>query len=100
MRKDFSFPLDLGGTPFQKAVWKEVAKIPYGETRSYKQVAQAIRRPTAFRAVAQSIGANPVAIIIPCHRVVASPGSTQPLGGYAWGVDLKKRLLDHERTHR
>ncbi len=86
-------PLDLKGTPFQKSVWSELLRIPAGATRSYGEIAKRIRRPTAFRAVAQACGANPVAIVVPCHRVVSSDGS---LGGYGGGLDRKRLLLANE----
>src|SRR5215213_4746399 len=82
---DRPLELDLHGTPFQLAVWKEMLRIPAGSTRSYAQVARKIGRPTAFRAVAQACGANPVPVVVPCHRVVASNG----LGGYTGGIDRK-----------
>ena len=85
-------PLDLHGTPFQVAVWKEMLSIPAGRTRSYAEVAKNIGRPTAFRAVAQACGANPVPVVVPCHRVVASNG----LGGYTGGIDRKIALLAAE----
>jgi AraC family transcriptional regulator of adaptative response/methylated-DNA-[protein]-cysteine methyltransferase len=86
-------PLDLHGTPFQLAVWKEMLRIPAGRTRSYGEVAKSIGRPTAFRAVAQACGANPVPVVVPCHRVVASGGK---LGGYTGGIDRKIALLEAE----
>jgi len=82
--------LDLGGTPFQKKVWSELLRIPYGETRSYKQIAVAIQMPTASRAVGQAVASNPVPIFVPCHRVLRSDGS---LGGFGCGVEIKKKLL-------
>jgi AraC family transcriptional regulator of adaptative response/methylated-DNA-[protein]-cysteine methyltransferase len=85
--------LDLRGTPFQMEVWNEMLRIPVGSTRSYADVAKRIGRPKAFRAVAQACGANPVAIVVPCHRVVASRGG---LGGYGLGVDKKILLLAAE----
>ena len=89
---DKKLPLDLHGTPFQLAVWKEMLRIPPGRTRSYGEVARNIGRPTAFRAVAQACGANPVPVVVPCHRVVASNG----LGGYTGGIDRKIALLEAE----
>jgi len=94
-RTGFDVPLDLRGTPFQRAVWDVLLKIPYGETRSYAEVAQAIGRPTAHRAVGSANNANPVALIVPCHRVIAADGG---LGGYGGGVELKARLLAMERS--
>lgn len=86
-------PLDLQGTDFQLRVWKEMLRIPAGSTRSYAEVARQIGRPTAYRAVAQACGANPVPIVVPCHRVVASGGK---LGGYTGGIDRKLALLASE----
>ncbi len=86
-------PLDLQGTDFQLRVWKEMLRIPAGSTRSYADVARQIGRPTAYRAVAQACGANPVPIVVPCHRVVASGGK---LGGYTGGIDRKLALLASE----
>ena len=90
-------PLDVRGTAFQQLVWRTLLSIPSGETRSYAQVAAAIGQPTAMRAVAQACAANPVAIVIPCHRVVRSDGA---LGGYAGGVERKERLLAIEAGGR
>jgi O-6-methylguanine DNA methyltransferase len=84
--------LDLHGTPFQVEVWKEMLRIPPGRTRSYGEVARNIGRPKAFRAVAQACGANPIPVVVPCHRVVASNG----LGGYTGGIDRKIALLEAE----
>jgi O-6-methylguanine DNA methyltransferase len=92
-RREFSFPLDLRGTAFQLACWHALLKIPYGETRSYRDIAQAIGHPHAYRAVGMSNNRNPVAIIVPCHRVIASSGS---LCGYGGGLDTKRQLLDLE----
>ncbi len=89
-RLDFSCPLDLYGTPFQLEVWQALCRIPYGETRSYAQIAQAIGRPLAVRAVGAANGANPVGIIVPCHRVIGSNGS---LTGYGGGLPMKEWLL-------
>jgi AraC family transcriptional regulator of adaptative response/methylated-DNA-[protein]-cysteine methyltransferase len=85
--------LDLRGTPFQLAVWEALLAIPAGQTRSYADVARAIGRPTAARAVAQACGANRVGVIVPCHRVIGSDGS---LTGFAGGTDLKRALLVRE----
>ena len=95
MLKEFKTPLHIMGSPFQRGVWEELQRIPFGETRSYAELAKAIGRPTAFRAVAQANGANRLALIVPCHRVVYSNGS---LGGYAGGVNKKKWLLSHEKA--
>ncbi len=89
----FELPLDLRGTAFQRAVYREVARIPYGETRSYGEVARRMGRPRAVRAVGASNGANPIPLVVPCHRVVASGGR---LGGYGGGLALKQRLLAME----
>lgn len=88
-------PLDVRATAFQRQVWQALRAIPIGETRSYRQVAAAIGRPTAARAVASACAANPVAVVVPCHRVVREDRS---LGGYRWGVRRKQRLLDAERA--
>jgi AraC family transcriptional regulator of adaptative response/methylated-DNA-[protein]-cysteine methyltransferase len=87
---DSDVPLDLQGTDFQREVWNQLLSIPAGSTRSYLDVAQAIKRPKATRAVAQACGANPVAVVVPCHRVVMSDGS---LGGYSGLPGVKKALL-------
>jgi methylated-DNA-[protein]-cysteine S-methyltransferase len=94
-RREFSMPLDLRGTPFQLACWNALLAIPYGETRTYADIARAIEHPTAFRAVGMANNRNPVAIIVPCHRVIATGGS---LCGYGGGLDLKRKLLDLERV--
>lgn len=86
----FSCPLDLHGTPFQVAVWEALYRIPYGQTRSYAQIAQAIGKPKAVRAVGAANGANPVAVIVPCHRVIGSNGT---LTGYGGGLPMKHWLL-------
>ncbi|MBW0145452.1 bifunctional DNA-binding transcriptional regulator/O6-methylguanine-DNA methyltransferase Ada [Sphingomicrobium clamense] len=86
-------PLDVAGTAFQEAVWQELRKIPPGETRSYAELAAAVGKPGAVRAAGSANGANHVSVLIPCHRVVRSDGS---LGGYAWGLEIKKRLLEAE----
>lgn len=90
-RRDFQVSLDLSGyTPFQRQVWEATRRIPYGETRSYAWLARQIGKPRAARAVGQALGANPVPMLVPCHRVLASDGS---LGGYTGGLALKRRLL-------
>lgn len=94
-RRKFTVPLDLRGTPFQMQVWKALLRIPYGETRSYGEIARAVGRPKAARAVGMANHTNPVAIVVPCHRVVASDGS---LGGYAGGLEMKSRLLRLEAS--
>lgn len=92
----FSVPLVTPGSAFRKAVWKELQKIEYGTTRTYSQQAAAIGNLKSIRAVAAANGANPVAIVIPCHRVVGSGGS---LTGYAGGIERKRWLLEHERKN-
>ncbi|MBI2165978.1 MAG: methylated-DNA--[protein]-cysteine S-methyltransferase [Chloroflexi bacterium] len=92
-RRRFSPHLDLRGTPFQCQVWGALLAIPYGETRTYLQIAQAIGRPGAVRAVGQAIGANPLSIVVPCHRVIGSDGS---LTGYGGGLERKRHLLELE----
>ena len=92
-RTQFSLPLDLSGTPFQLAVWGELRKIPYGSTRSYIDIARSLDKPGAARAVGMANHENPIAVVIPCHRVVGSDGS---LTGYAGGLHLKKQLLGIE----
>jgi len=92
----FDCKLDFRGTPFQKRVWSALTKIPYGQTRSYKEIAQAIGHPKAFRAVGNANGQNSIPLIIPCHRVIESNGR---LGGFGHGVKVKKQLLDFEKTH-
>ncbi len=92
-RRQFSVPLDLRGTEFQLKCWRALLDIPYGETRSYRDLARAIGHPQAFRAVGMSNNRNPVAIVVPCHRVIAADGS---LCGYGGGLDVKRRLLDLE----
>jgi methylated-DNA-[protein]-cysteine S-methyltransferase len=91
--REFRLPLDLEGTEFQKRVWRQVQAIPYGETRSYLQIATALGSPGAVRAVGAANGANPVPIVIPCHRVIGAKGK---LVGYGGGLALKKRLLELE----
>jgi AraC family transcriptional regulator of adaptative response/methylated-DNA-[protein]-cysteine methyltransferase len=86
-------PLDVGGTTFQMAVWQALLRIPVGETRNYAQIAAAVGRPDAVRAAGAANGANPVAVLIPCHRVIRSDGG---LGGYAYGLERKRRLLAKE----
>ena len=94
-RREFSLPLDLRGTGFQLACWHALLEIPYGETRSYREIAEAIGHPHAYRAVGMSNNRNPVAIVVPCHRVIASSGS---LCGYGGGLDIKRKLLDMEQA--
>ena len=89
-RKSFSIPLDPVGTPFQNKVWDALKTIPFGETRSYGQIARQIGDPKAVRAVGAANGRNPISVIVPCHRVI---GSTGKLTGFASGLDIKERLL-------
>lgn len=95
-RTTFSLPFKLTGTPFQLAVWKELQNIPYGQTTSYKEIAQKINKPKAYRAVGMANNKNPLPIIIPCHRVIGSNGK---LIGYAGGLKLKNYLLELEQSH-
>jgi methylated-DNA-[protein]-cysteine S-methyltransferase len=94
-RQAFSLPLDLRGTEFQLKCWRALLDIPYGETRSYRDIARAIGHPTAFRAVGMSNNRNPIAVVVPCHRVIAADGT---LCGYGGGLDVKRKLLDLEQT--
>ena len=91
--RDFTIPLDLRGTSFQRRVWDLLCEIPWGETRSYGQIAKALGRPKAARAVGRAVGTNPVSIVVPCHRVIGSDGT---LTGYGGGLDRKKALLKLE----
>ncbi len=86
-------PLDVRGTAFQKQVWQALQKILYGETCTYKDIANQINKPSSSRAVGNACGANPTALIVPCHRVVKNDGS---LGGYRWGIERKRKLLNQE----
>jgi methylated-DNA-[protein]-cysteine S-methyltransferase len=90
----FDLPLDLRGTSFQKRVWSELLRIPFGETRSYGELARVVGNPNASRAVGAANGRNPVAIVVPCHRVIGSDGG---LVGFGGGLHYKRRLLDLER---
>ena len=92
-RRQFTFPLDLRGTDFQLACWRALVLIPYGETRSYADIARVVGKPNAFRAVGMANNRNPVAIVVPCHRVIASDGT---LCGYGGGLDVKRKLLELE----
>lgn len=91
--QEFSIPLDLKGTPFQLAVWEQLRNIPYGKTKSYGEIAELVESPLAVRAVGRANGANPLAIVVPCHRIIQSDGK---LGGYGGGLWRKKRLLTLE----
>ena len=94
-RHDFELPLDLQGTEFQVAAWNALAEIPYGRTASYGEQAASIGRPKAVRAIGGANGRNPVAIVLPCHRIVGADGS---LTGFGGGIAVKKWLLDHEQS--
>lgn len=94
-RRQFHLPLDMRGTQFQLSVWRALMRVPYGETRTYKDIAQSVGRPTATRAVGHANGCNPIAIIVPCHRIIGSNGT---LTGYAGGLHLKRALLDLEKS--
>jgi AraC family transcriptional regulator of adaptative response/methylated-DNA-[protein]-cysteine methyltransferase len=94
---NLELPLDLRATAFQLKVWAELQAIPVGETRSYSEVAAAIGQPSASRAVANACARNPVALVIPCHRIIRADKS---LGGYRWGIERKRALLEAERQYR
>ena len=93
-RTSFSVPYRLKGTLFRMNVWHELEKIPYGRTTTYKKIAEAIGREKAYHAVGGAVGANPLGIVVPCHRVIGTDGS---LTGYAWGLSVKERLLALEQ---
>lgn len=95
--KDFDIPLAVEGTEFQLKVWKALIDIPYGETRSYKDIAEVVASPKAYRAVGMTNNKNPISIIIPCHRVIGSNGK---LVGYGGGIDIKEKLLHLERKDK
>jgi methylated-DNA-[protein]-cysteine S-methyltransferase len=96
-RKEFSLPIDVKGTSFQEEIWQALKAIPYGETYSYSDIAEKINRPAAVRAVGTAIGANPVLISVPCHRVIGKSGS---ITGYRGGVEMKQYLLQLEKQHK
>lgn len=96
-RQTFDFPMAPKGTSFQKRVWAELLKIPFGETISYGELAKRIGNPNASRAVGRANATNPIALIVPCHRVIGTNGK---LTGYAGGLDLKDKLLTWEKSHR
>ena len=96
-RTEFDLELAPSGTDFQRAVWDALLQIPYGETRSYGEIARAIGQPQAARGVGAANGANPIGLIVPCHRVIGADGS---LTGYGGGLPLKRALLAHEAAHR
>ena len=95
-RRTFSLPLDIGGTLFEKEVWKAIARVPYGQTSSYGDIAAFIGKPGSARAVGRAARKNPVPFIIPCHRIIGANGA---LTGYAGGVDVKETLLNFEKNH-
>jgi AraC family transcriptional regulator of adaptative response/methylated-DNA-[protein]-cysteine methyltransferase len=94
-RPHLELPLDVQATAFQRRVWQELQAIPYGATRTYREIAERIGRPTAARAVARACATNPVSVVVPCHRVVREDGG---LGGYRWGLERKQKLLDQEKA--
>ena len=96
-RKAFAFPIEMQGTDFQKKVWQALCDIPYGETRSYQEIAIAIGNPKACRAVGMANNKNPIAIAVPCHRVIGANGS---LVGYAGGLPMKTALLELEKKNK
>ena len=95
-RKQFDVPVFFTGSTFQIKVWKEVLKIPYGQTKSYQEIAELIGNPKASRAIGMALHKNPIPFIIPCHRVIGKNGS---LTGYAYGLSLKKELLEMEKKY-
>jgi methylated-DNA-[protein]-cysteine S-methyltransferase len=95
-RQDFDLPLAFRGTAFQQAVWQELQNIPYGQTTSYGELARRIGKPKAVRAVGAANGANPIPLVVPCHRVIGSNGR---LTGYGAGLPIKEALLAHEQSH-
>lgn len=95
-RKNFTFPMEPEGTPFQKSVWDALLKIPYGQTASYGQIAMQVNNPKGARAVGMACNRNPIWIAVPCHRVVGAGGA---LVGYALGTGMKQKLLDLEKSN-
>ncbi|TXK80656.1 methylated-DNA--[protein]-cysteine S-methyltransferase [Paenibacillus sp. N3.4] len=95
-RKSFTIPFDFHGTTFQLDVWKALCEIPYGQTKSYSDIANQIQKPSAVRAVGSAIGANPVLITVPCHRVIGKNGA---LTGYRGGIEMKTKLLELEHNN-
>lgn len=95
-RQEFSLPVDVQGTPFQQQTWQALKEIPYGQTFSYSEIAEHIGRPSAVRAVATAIGANPLLVTVPCHRVIGKNGA---MTGYRGGLDFKRFLLDLEKQN-
>ena len=96
-RKEFDLPIKLDGTPFQVSVWEALQRIPYGETRSYRDIAEEIGNPNSYRAVGLANNKNPISVIIPCHRVIGANGY---MIGYGGGLNKKRRLLDLEKKHK
>ncbi len=96
MRKNFTIPFDFHGTTFQLDVWKALSEIPYGQTKSYSEIANQIQKPRAVRAVGSAIGANPILITVPCHRVIGKNGA---LTGYRGGMEMKTKLLKLEHNN-
>jgi methylated-DNA-[protein]-cysteine S-methyltransferase len=96
-RTEFQAASDLRGTPFQQAVWQALCEIPFGEIKTYSDIANVIEKPNAVRAVGAAIGANPVMITVPCHRVIGKNGK---LTGFRGGLDMKEMLLELEKTHK
>jgi len=96
-RRTFDLQLELQGTEFQKRVWSELQRIPFGETISYRQLADRLGRPTATRAVGRANATNPISVVVPCHRVIGADGS---LTGFGGGIDVKRSLLQHEGALR
>jgi methylated-DNA-[protein]-cysteine S-methyltransferase len=96
-RRQFDLPLDLRGTEFQRDAWRALASVPYGETRTYGEQAEAIGRPGAFRAVGAANGRNPIPVILPCHRIIGASGA---LTGFGGGLAVKRQLLDHEQAQQ
>lgn len=95
IRRSFDLPIKLSGTDFQRAVWNALTKIPFGETRSYGEIAAAVGNPKAYRAVGNAVGRNPLLIVIPCHRVISGSGG---IGGFSADIGIKKYLLESERA--
>lgn len=95
-RQDFDFPIDPAGTEFQNRVWNAIVKVPYGQTRSYKDIAEFIENPKAYRAVGLANNKNPIQIVIPCHRII---GSNKKLVGYRGGLEIKEKLLQLEKKN-
>ena len=87
-------PLDMRGTPFQKQVWRELVRVPWGKTYTYSELANKVGKPRAVRAVASACARNPITFVVPCHRILAKGGG---LGGYYWGLEMKRELLDREK---